>query len=88
MAVVGTHYLVGTTPVKIAPSWSGPQHICIHNHEHSSNANLYIGGADVTVNNGIHAQPTLTSQIVLPPGNELWAVSDTAGQELQILIIR
>lgn len=88
MAIVATHYQVGTTPVKIVPSWAEVQHVCIHNHEHAANANVFIGGGDVTVNNGIHAQPTLTSQIIVPAGNEIWAVADTADQELHVLIMR
>lgn len=88
MSILTAHYQVGLTRVKIASADTNPQHVCIHNHEHSSNANVYIGGVDVTVGNGIHAQPTLTSQITIGPGDDLWAVSDTAGQELHVLIVR
>ena len=88
MSIYTAHYTVGLDRVKIVEADTNPQHVCIHNHEHSSNANVYIGGFDVTVNNGIHAQPTLTSQITIGPGDDLWAVSDTADQELHILVIK
>jgi LysM repeat protein len=65
-----------------------PQHVCIHNHEHSSNSTVYIGGPDVTTANGIHAQATLTSQITIGPGDSLWAISDTADVNIQVLIVK
>lgn len=64
------------------------QHVCIHNHEHSSNSNVYIGAEDVTVENGIHAQSTLTSQITIGPGDALYAVADTADCELHVLVVK
>lgn len=88
MPIYTAHYTVGTTRVKIVEAQSMSQHVCIHNHEHSSSADVFIGGSDVTINNGIHAQPTLTSQITIGPGDDLWAISDTADQELHVLIVR
>lgn len=64
------------------------QHVCIHNHEHSKNSTIYIGGPDVTTSNGIHAQATLTSQITIGPGDSLWAISDTADVNVQVLVIK
>lgn len=88
MPISTAHYTVGTTRVKIAEADRMPQHVCIHNHEHSQNSTVYVGGPDVTVGNGIHAQPTLTSQITIGPGDELWAVADSASNELHVLVVK
>lgn len=88
MPIYSNHYSVGTARVQIVGPDTMSQEVCIHNHEHSSNANVFIGGSDVTVDNGIHAQPTLTSQIVIGPGDSLWAVADTDDQELHVLVVK
>lgn len=88
MPISTAHYSVGTTAVRIVAAQTQSQHVCIHNHEHSSSGEVFIGGSDVTINNGIHAQPTLTSQITIGPGDDLWAISDTADQEIHVLIVR
>jgi len=88
MPITTSHYSVGLTPVKIVQGQNMSQHICIHNHEHSSNSNVFVGGSDVTINNGIHAQATLTSQITIGPGDDLWAVADTADCELHVLVVK
>ena len=86
MPITTAHYSVGLTRVQIVAPDIQPQHVCIHNHEHSSSGEVFIGGSDVTIANGIHAQATLTSQMTIEPGDSLWAVADTAEQELHILI--
>jgi hypothetical protein len=89
VAISTAHYiLAANTRVQIVGPDTQPQHVCVHNHEHSSNSEIYIGGGDVTVANGIHAQATLTSQLVLPPGEALYAISDTSGVELHIMVIK
>lgn len=88
MPIINNHFTVGTAAVQIVPAAMNGQHVCIHNHEHSANANVYIGGSDVTIGNGIHAMPTLTSQVTIGPGDSLWAVSDTANQELHVMVIK
>ncbi len=89
MPISTVHFtLPANSRVQIVSPDTMPQHVCIHNHEHSSNSTIYIGGPDVTTTNGIHAQATLTSQITIGPGDSLWAISDTANTEIQILIIK
>lgn len=87
---ISTHHytLPANSRVQVVPPDVQPQHVCIHNHEHASNSTIYIGGADVTTSNGIHAQATLTSQIEIGPGDSLWAISDTANVKLHIMIIK
>jgi len=86
MPITTAHFAIGLTRTQIVPPDSQPQHICIHNHEHNSSGVVYVGGPDVTIANGLHAQATLTSQMTLQPGDSLWAISDTAGEELHVLI--
>lgn len=88
MPITQNHYTVGTARIQIVGPDVMSQHVCIHNHEHSSNSEIFIGGPDVTINNGIHAQPTLTSQIEIGPGDSLWAIADTEGVELHVLVVK
>jgi hypothetical protein len=64
------------------------QTVCIHNHEHSQNKEIFIGGADVTVTNGIHAVATQTSTVQLLPGDELYAITAQTGVNLRILVVK
>jgi hypothetical protein len=64
------------------------QHICVHNHEHNQNHEVFIGGSDVTVANGMHAVATQTSQIQLMPGDELYAITAQANVNLRILVVK
>lgn len=88
MPITNSHFTVGTAAVQIVTPDVMSQHVCIHNHEHSSNNELFIGNADVTINNGIHAQPTLTSMITIGPGDDLWAVAASDGNQLHVLVVK
>jgi LysM repeat protein len=88
MPITQNHFSVGTVAVRVVAPDTMAQHVCIHNHEHSSNSNVYIGGQNVTVNNGIHAAATTTSQLTIGPGDSLWAIADTPDCELHILTVR
>lgn len=81
------HTLAAGVRAKIVGADTMPQHVCIHNHEHSNSSSVYIGSSDVTVSNGIHAQSTLTSQITIGPGDDLWAIAD-AEAVLHIMVIK
>lgn len=63
------------------------QHICIHNHEHSQNHEIYVGGPDVTLANGMHAVATATGTLQLLPGDELFAISNV-DCNLRILVVK
>ena len=88
MPIISNHFTVGTTAVQIVPPHFSGQHVCIHNHEHAEANDVFIGGPTVTIGNGIHAQPTLTSQVTIGPGDELWAVADGGSNELHVMVIR
>jgi hypothetical protein len=64
------------------------QHVCIHNHEHNDNKEIYIGNSSVTTSTGIHAVATQTSMITIGAGDDLWAISVDDGVEMQVLVVK
>jgi hypothetical protein len=63
-----------------------PQYVCIHNHEHNQNHEIFVGNASVTTSTGIHAVATQTSSLPLEPGDELYAITGQASAEIHVLI--
>jgi hypothetical protein len=64
------------------------QHVCIHNHEHAASKEIFVGGSDVTVDNGMHAVATATGVVQLLPGDELYAITAQTGLNLRILVVK
>jgi hypothetical protein len=79
--------LVANVRRLVVPPSTGVQHVCIHNHEHSQNREIFIGGSDVTLENGMHAVATQTSVIQLLPMDELYAIADS-NCNLRILVVK
>jgi hypothetical protein len=79
--------LVANVRTLVVPASVGVQHICIHNHEHNQNREIFIGGPDVTLTNGMHAVATQTSVIQLLPMDELYAIADS-NCNLRILVVK
>ena len=79
--------LVANVRTLVVPASVGVQHICIHNHEHNQNKEIFIGGPDVTLTNGMHAVATQTSVIQLLPMDELYAIADS-NSNLRILVVK
>jgi hypothetical protein len=79
--------LVANVRVLVVPPSTGVQHVCIHNHEHSQNREIFLGGPDVTLENGMHAVATQTSVIQLLPMDELYAIADS-NCNLRILVVK
>lgn len=79
--------LVKGVRVKVVLARAGAQTVCIHNHEHSLNREIFIGDAAVTSTTGIHAVATQTSEVTLTPGTDLWAITEeNAGAVLHIAV--
>jgi len=77
---------VGTASIQVLESANNPQHVLLHNANKSSNTFIWFGGSsDVTTSTGAHIDNAETYQIVLFPGNELYAISDASGRELHVL---
>ncbi len=64
------------------------QHVCIHNHEHNSNKQIFIGNSTVTTTTGIHSVATQTSMITIGAGDDLWAISEDDGVSMHILVVK
>jgi hypothetical protein len=79
--------LVANVRRLVVPPSTGVQHVSIHNHEHNQNREIFIGGPDVTLTNGMHAVATQTSVIQLLPMDELYAIADS-NCNLRILVVK
>jgi hypothetical protein len=79
--------LVPNVRTLVVPASVSVQHVCIHNHEHSQNREIFIGGPDVTLANGMHAVSTQTGQVQLLPGDELFAITNNECN-LRILVVK
>lgn len=88
MALIAAHYTIGTVATLVVPASDHNQQVTFHNHEHSSNHDIYINGPGVTVNNGIHLPDTETIQLNIAAGDAVWAISDTTNNALHVLISR
>jgi hypothetical protein len=80
--------LVQNVRTLVVPPSVEPQEVCIHNHEHSQNKEIFLGNETVTVANGMHAVATQTSLITLTPGDALWAITaNSSGANLRIMVV-
>jgi hypothetical protein len=79
--------LLANVRTLVVPASVGVQHVCIHNHEHNQNHEIFIGGADVTLTNGMHAVATATGTVQLLPMDELYAISNV-DCNLRILVVK
>lgn len=71
----------------VVPANVEPQEVCIHNHEHATSKEIFLGNSSVTVDNGMHAVATQTSIITLNPGDELYAITPENEAELRIMVV-
>jgi hypothetical protein len=62
------------------------QEVCIHNHEHNQNHEIYLGNSGVTLANGMHAVATQTSIITLGPSDDLYAIANQDAN-LRIMVV-
>jgi hypothetical protein len=79
--------LVANVRTLVVPPSTGVQHVCIHNHEHNQNHEIFIGGPDVTLTNGMHAVATETGTVQLMPMDELYAIANQ-DSNLRILVVK
>jgi len=77
---------VGTASVQVIGENQGPVQVILHNGEKSSNEYIWFGGgAAVTTSTGAHIDDAATYQLVIQPGNELWAITDAGTKTLHVL---
>ena len=78
--------LVANVRTLVVPPQTVPQEVCIHNHEHSQNREVFLGNSGVTLANGMHAVATQTSIITLGPNDDLYAIADS-NCNLRIMVV-
>ncbi len=72
----------------ICPPSIHPQEVHVHNHEHGQRKDLYVGGPNVTADNGHHVLAESDMRIVLHPGQSLYGVTDeNNGIEVTVLCV-
>jgi hypothetical protein len=82
------YQLVQNVRTLVVPPSVEPQEVCIHNHEHSQNSEIFLGNETVTVANGMHAVATQTSIITLEPNDSLYAITaDNGGANLRVMVV-
>lgn len=64
------------TPTRIVAKSVNPQRCLIHNHEHASNLEMFIGTSTVSKTTGLHIPPTERVDFILNPNEELFAITD------------
>jgi len=82
-----THTLSNTSPTLVVPIHHNEQEVHFHNLTKSSNEYIHFGNADMTLTNSIHIDPGETVTYNIPPGDELYAMSDPNGLGLGVLRI-
>jgi hypothetical protein len=78
--------LVANVRTLVVPPKTMSQEVCIHNHEHNQNREIFLGNSGVTLANGMHAVATQTSIITLGPGDDLYAIADS-NCNLRIMVV-
>jgi hypothetical protein len=86
--IVTSQHAVGTARVQISSPDDNPQLVVIHDHDHTSNDDVFIGGADVTIANGLHLPKTETISIQVDAGDSLFAVADGGSVEIHVLQVK
>ena len=91
MAVKTFQYsLVEDVPQLIVPQANMPEEVHVHNHEHATGRDLYIGGGSaVSEANGHHVLAQSDMIVHLQPGQVLWGMTPTgAGCDVTVLCIQ
>ena len=80
--------LSNVTATKIVDTWHTPQRVVLHNMSKSSNNFVHFGPSTVTTTNSIHIDPGETVNLLVVPGDTLWAVSDPNGIKAGVFVSR
>jgi hypothetical protein len=79
-------FTIGTAVVQIFAPSSNSRQVILHNASKSSNTFIWFGGnSGVTTSTGAHLDDADDYQLVLQPGNALYAISDGNDRPLHVL---
>jgi hypothetical protein len=84
MAIINSAFSVGTVVVNVVGQDDNPQEVSLHNA--SGSHSIWIGDSAVTIANGFQIEKTEGLQIVVAPGDQLYAISDGDSRDLRVLI--
>ena len=77
---------VGTAAVQIFGTTNNPRHVLLHNANKGGNEYIWFGGgAAVTTTTGAHIDHSDTYQLILWPGSELWAITNSGTKDLHVM---
>jgi hypothetical protein len=86
MALETKQVTVGTAAVQIFGPTNNPRHVLLHNAEKSGNNFIWFGGSSaVTTSTGAHIDHSDTYQLILWPGSELWAITNSGTKDLHVM---
>jgi hypothetical protein len=88
MAIIGTHYTIGTVATQVVAASDRIQQVTLHNHDHSSSHQIFVNGPGVTISNGLCIDKEQTLTINIAAGDALFAISDGTGRSLHVLVNR
>jgi hypothetical protein len=77
---------LGTAIQIVAPD-NMPQHVTIHEADHSANTTAFLGGPNVGTANGLHIHSADTLQFEIGPRDEIWAVGSQGSPVLHVITI-
>ena len=77
MPITTGHTTIGLTASLVDGTSNSDFRLSIHNADNT--AKVYLGGPDVTINNGLGLEKLTTMQFDMYASQELYAVSDKAG---------
>jgi hypothetical protein len=77
------HFTVNSTRQLIVPIDGSAQEV----HFHAASGKCYIGGADVTTDNGFQVDNGEKIQMTVHPGDALYAVTDAGTVTITLLVL-
>ena len=83
MAVTSGQLIIGQTRVAIDGVSVNPYRLHLHNNE--ATTALYLGGENVTVNNGLRLESKDSFEIIVSPNQQLFIVSTSNNHEVSWL---
>ena len=89
MPILNNHFTIAeSTRVAIASADNMPQRVIVHEADHSESTTVFLGNATVDNTNGLHLHPADTIELVIRPGDVLYAYSSQGAPVLHVLQIQ
>ena len=83
MAVSSGQVLVGTVPMQIDGMSTNPIKLHIHNMDNTRA--VFIGNGNVSITNGLALEKLDSIEIILNPGESLYAISEIGTHQISFL---